>query len=44
LKVQVESGKQTTTIDNGNWTSCKHKITESADEVMKEEGGRQRND
>jgi hypothetical protein len=44
LKVQVECGEQTTEIDNGNWTSCKHIITKSAYEVIKEEGGRQKND
>jgi len=44
LKVEVECGEETTETDNGNWTSCKHIITKSADEVIKEEGGRQKND
>lgn len=43
LKVEVECGDQTIEIYNGNWTSCKHIITMSADEVIKEEGGRQKN-
>jgi hypothetical protein len=38
----VECGEQTTEIDNGNWTSCTHIITKSADEVIKEEGERQK--
>jgi hypothetical protein len=42
LKVQVTDGEQTTKIDYGNWTSCKHIITKSADEVIKEKGGRQK--
>jgi hypothetical protein len=40
----VECGEQTTEIDNVNWTSCMHIITKSADEVIKDEGGKQKND
>jgi hypothetical protein len=40
----VECGEETTEIDNGNWTSCRYIITKADEEVIKEEGGRHRND
>jgi hypothetical protein len=44
FKVQVECCEQATEKDNENWTTCKHITTKSDDEVIKEEGGRHKND
>jgi hypothetical protein len=44
LTEKAEIGEHTAGISDGNWTPCEQIITNVADEVVKEEGRRQRND
>ena len=44
LTAKAGCDEHTAKINNGNWTTCKQINTKAVDEVIKEEGRRQRND
>jgi hypothetical protein len=44
LKSQLGINEYAVDLDNGNWTVCKQVISNAAEEVIKEEGRRKRNE